>query len=41
MSRFAEKLNIQNRINCTGNCVHNMYRLSRFAEKLNIRNDIN
>ena len=38
LCRFVEKLNIQNCINSTGNCVHHMYGLSGFAEKLNIQN---
>ena len=36
MSRFAEKLNIQNWENWMGNCVHYMHGLSGLAEKLNI-----
>ena len=38
---FTEKLNIQNCINSTRNCVHHMYGLSGFAEKLNIQNCVN
>ena len=38
MSGFAEKLNVQNCINSTENCVHCMYEISGFAEKLNIEN---
>ena len=38
MSRFAEKLNVQNFINLSGNCLLNMYGMSGFAEKLNIQN---
>ena len=34
MFGFAEKLNIQNRINLKENCVHNMYRLSGFEKKI-------
>ena len=36
MSGFAEKLNIQNCENWTGNCVHYMHEMSGLAEKLNI-----
>ena len=36
MSGFAEKLNIQNCENWTGNCVHYMHGISELAEKLNI-----
>jgi len=38
MSGFAKKLNIQNCVNSTGNCVHYMYGMSSFVEKLNIQN---
>ena len=38
MSRFAEKLNVQNFINLSGNFLLNMYGMSGFAEKLNIQN---
>ena len=38
---FAEKLNILNRGNSTGNCVRYMYVVSGFAEKLNVQNCIN
>ena len=38
---FAEKLNILNRGNSTGNCVRYMYVMSGFAEKLNVQNCIN
>ena len=41
MSRFVEKLNVQNCINSTGNCVRYMYEMSGFAEKLNIPNSEN
>ena len=41
LSRSAEKLNIQNCLNSTGNCVHYMYGWSGFAEKLNIQNSVN
>ena len=34
MSGFELKLNIQNCVNLTGNCVHYMYGMSSFAEKL-------
>ena len=36
MSGFAEKLNIQNCENWTGNCVHYMHGISGLVEKLNI-----
>ena len=36
MSRVAEKSNIQNSGNSTGNCIRYMDRMSGFAEKLNI-----
>ena len=38
MSGLAEKLNVQNFINLTGNCTHKMFGMSGFAEKLNIQN---
>ena len=38
MSGFAKKLNFQNRVNWTGNCIHNMYGMSGFAVNLNIQN---
>ena len=41
MSRFVEKLNVQNCINSTGNCVRYMYEMSGFAEELNVQNCIN
>ena len=41
MSGFELKLNIQNCVNLTGNCVHYMYGMSSFAEKLNIQNFVN
>ena len=41
MSRFAEKLKIQNCVNSTGNCVHKIYGLSRFADKLKIHYCVN
>ena len=41
MSGVAEKSNIQNSVNSTGNCVHYTYRMSRFAEKSNIQNSVN
>jgi len=36
MSRFAEKLNVQNYGNSTRNYVHYSYEMSGFAEKLNV-----
>ena len=36
MSGFAEKLNIQNCENWTGNCVHYVHGMSGLAKKLNI-----
>ena len=41
MSGVAEKSNIQNSVNWTGNCVHYMYGMSGFAENLNIHNYLN
>ena len=41
MSRFVEKLNIQNYVNLTGNYVHYMYEMCGFAAKLNIQNCVN
>ena len=41
MSRFAKKLNIQNCVNSTGNCVLYTYGLSGFADKLKIQNYVN
>ena len=38
MYGVAEKLNVQNFINLTGNCTHKMFGMSGFAEKLNIQN---
>ena len=40
-SRFAEKLNVQNSGNYTGNFVRYMYIMSGFAEKLNVQNSMN
>ena len=40
MSGFAEKLNIQNYENWTGNCVHYMHEMSGLAEQWNIPNCI-
>ena len=40
-SRFAEKLKIQNCVNCTGNCVHYVYGMSGFVEELNIQDCVN
>ena len=47
LPKFAEKLNIQNFVNSTGNCVHYMYGFFGFAENqksadtLNEQNCIN
>ena len=41
MSRFAKKLNIQNCINSTKNCVHYTYEMSRFEEKLIVQSCAN
>ena len=41
ISRFAEKLNIQNWGNSMGNCVRYMYVMSGFAEKLNVQSCVN
>ena len=41
ISGFAEKLNIQNWGNSTGNCVRYMYVMSGFAKKLNVQNCVN
>ena len=41
MSRFVEKLNIQNCVNSTGNCVLEIYGLTGFADKLKIQNYVN
>ena len=41
MFGFAEKLNVQNSVNSTGNCVQYMYGMSGFVEKLNLQNCIN
>ena len=38
ISGFADKLNIQNYKNSTGNCAIYMYGTQGFAEKLNIQN---
>ena len=38
---FVEKFNIQNCVNCTGNCVHFVYRLYRFAKNLKFQNCVN
>ena len=37
MYTFAEKLNVQNCVNWTGNCIHNMFEMSGFAKKSNIQ----
>ena len=34
LSGFEEKLNIQNYVNSTGNCVHYMYGMLGFVEKI-------
>ena len=41
LSRFIEKLNVQNCVNLMGNCVHYMCGWSRLAAKLNIQNNVN
>ena len=41
MSRFEEKLNIQNCVNSTGNYVRCTYSMSGFADKLNIQYCVN
>ena len=41
LSRFADKLKIQNGVNSSGNYVHQMYGKSGFAEKLKIQNFVN
>ena len=41
LSRFADKLKIQNEVNSSGNYVHQMYGKSGFAEKLKIENFTN
>ena len=38
---FAERLNIQNCLNSTGNCVRCMYEMSEFIEKLNSADTLN
>ena len=38
MFGFAEKLNIQNCENSTGNCVYYMYRMFGLTEKINSQN---
>ena len=38
---IVEKLNIQNCVNWTGNCVHYMNEMPGFAEKLKIQNCVN
>ena len=38
ISGFAEKLNIQNCENSTGNCVYYIHGMSGLVEKLNIQN---
>ena len=41
MYGFTKKLNIQNFLNSTGNCVHYMYRSSRFAQIFKFQNSVN
>ena len=41
MSGFAEKLNVENSVNSTGNCLHQMYGMFGFAKILNIKNFVN
>ena len=41
MSGVAEKSNIQNSVNSTGNCVHYMYGMFVFVEKLNVQSNKN
>ena len=41
MSGFAEKLNVQNSVNSTGNSLHQMYGIFSFAKILNIQNFVN
>ena len=41
MSGFVEKLNIENYVNSTRNCVHYLYEISSYEEKLNIQNFVN
>ena len=41
LSRIADKLKIQNRVNSSGNCVNKMYGKSGFTEKLKIQNFVN
>ena len=41
MSRYAEKLKIENCINSTRNCVHYIDGLFGFTDKLNIQNCVN
>ena len=41
VSRFAEKLIIQNYLNTKKNSVKYMYGMTGFAEKLNIQNSLN
>ena len=38
MFAFVRKLNVQNCVNWTGNCIQNMYEMSGFVENLNIQN---
>jgi len=41
ISRFGERLNIQNWVNSTGYCVHSMYGMFGFTTKLNIQKFVN
>ena len=41
LSGFEEKLNIQNCVNSTKNCVHYMYGMPKFAKRLNFQNCVN
>ena len=41
MSGFVEKLNVQNSVNSTGNCLHQVYGMFGFAKILNTQNFIN
>ena len=38
MSGFAEKLNSQNYVSSTGNCVQYLCGMSRLTQKLNVQN---
>ena len=41
LSRFADKLKIQNRVNSSGNYVNSMFGKSGFTEKLKIQKFVN